>query len=82
MSSTSGTGNAVRLDSGNSTSSELVRVRNTASHDAFELQTLDQDRRHSAWQQSIWLRPDDQAIQNFNLDYLLLDRRRPTSHGS
>ncbi|MDA0184101.1 glycerophosphodiester phosphodiesterase family protein [Solirubrobacter phytolaccae] len=64
----------VFLDYGNGVTSTPVNIRNTTSHDAFNLQLLDSERKLSAGKQSIWFRMDGTGTQNFNLDYLRFDR--------
>jgi glycerophosphoryl diester phosphodiesterase len=64
----------VQVDYGNGRLSEIVAVRNTTSHDAFELQTLDRIRALKTGAQSFWVRLGSSGVQNFNLDYLQFDR--------
>jgi hypothetical protein len=64
----------VFLDYGNGVTSTPVDVKNTTSHDAFNLQVLDPERKLTAGKTSIWFRLDGTGTQNFNLDYLRFDR--------
>jgi glycerophosphoryl diester phosphodiesterase len=64
----------IRMDYGGGVLADAVVVRNTTSHDAFGMQTLDATRTLAAGPQSVWLRLDGDGIQNFNLDYLQFDR--------
>lgn len=50
-----------------------VEIRNTTSHRAFELQRLE-SLDLTAGEHDLVLRMDEDAYQNFNLDYLQLDR--------
>ena len=65
---------SISLDYGNEVTSESVTIRNTTSHDAFEMQRIDTARELTSGAQSIWVRLGATGTQNYNLDYLQFDR--------